>query len=154
MNTISTIISKPKFASTEQPVLAIDGVPVYQWVKSQIFDSDGNDDTHTLVPAQTWLYDEDESRIAWELLEPTHEGATVAPLLVCPDDMDLNCTVVVVEQIVDKKTVEWRRFGLSINHINGVVTSVRWSELEQRAIFDRTQFEEAFLDFKRLSPSY
>lgn len=153
MNTISTIISKPKFASTEQPVLAIDGVPVYQWVKSQIFDSDGNDDTHTLVPAQTWLYDEDESRIAWELLEPTHEGATVAPLLVCPDDMDLNCTVVVVEQIVDKKTVEWRRFGLSINHINGVVTSVRWSELEQRAIFDRTQFEEAFLDFKRLSPS-
>ncbi|KAB8066298.1 hypothetical protein [Janthinobacterium violaceinigrum] len=154
MNTISTIISKPKFASTEQPVLAIDGVPVYQWVKSQIFDEDGNDDTHTLVPAQTWLYDQDESRIAWELLEPTHEGATVAPLLVCPDDMDLNCTVVVVEQIVDKKTVEWRRFGLSINHINGVVTSVRWSELEQRAIFDRTQFEKAFLDFKRLSPSY
>ena len=153
MNTISTIISKPKFASTEQPVLAIDGVPVYQWVKSQIFDTDGNDDTHTLVPAQTWLYDQDESRIAWELLEPTHEGATIAPLLVCPDDMDLNCTVVVVEQIVDKKTVEWRRFGLSINHINGVVTSVRWSELEQRAIFDRTQFEEAFLDFKRLSPS-
>lgn len=154
MNTISTIISKPKFASIEQPVLAIDGVPVYQWVNSQIFDADGNDDTHTLVPAQTWLYDEDESRIAWELLEPTHEGSTVAPLLVCPDDMDLNCTVVVVEQIVDKQTVEWRRFGLSINHINSVVTSVRWSESGQCAIFDRTQFEEAFLDFKRLSPSY
>jgi hypothetical protein len=154
MNSISTIISKPRFASIEQPVLAIDGVPVYQWVNSQIFDADGNDDTHTLVPAQTWLYDEDESRIAWELLEPTHEGSTVAPLLVCPDDMDLNCTVVVVEQIVDKQTVEWRRFGLSINHINSVVTSVRWSESEQCAIFDRTQFEEAVLDFKRLSPSY
>jgi hypothetical protein len=154
MNTISTIISKPKFASIEQPVLAIDGVPVYQWVNSQIFDADGNDDTHILVPAQTWLYDEDESRIAWELLEPTHEGSTVVPMLVCPDDMDLNCTVVVVEQIVDKQTVEWRRFGLSINHINSVVTSVRWSESEQCAIFDRTQFEEAVLDFKRLSPSY
>lgn len=152
MNTISTIISKPKFASTEQAVLAIDGVPVYDWVKSQIFDPDGNDDTHTLAPAQTWLHDEDESRIAWELLAPAHEGSTIVPLLICPDDMDLNCTVVVVEQIVDKKTVEWRRFGLSMNYINGVVTSVRWSELEQRAIFDRAQFEEAFLDFKRLSP--
>lgn len=121
MNTISTIVSKPKFASTEQPVLAIDGVPVYQWVKSQIFDSDGNDDTHTLVPAQTWLYDEDESRIAWELLEPTHEGSTVAPLLVCPDDMDLNCTVVVVEQIVDKKLSSGGDLG------SPLITSMEWS---------------------------
>lgn len=154
MNTISTIISRPKFASTEQPVLAIDDVPVYEWVNSQIYDADGNDATPTLVPAQTWLYDEDESRIAWQLLDPTHEGSTVVPLLVCPDDMDLSCTVVVVEQIVDKQNVEWRRFGLLINHINGVVTSVRWSESAQRAIFDRTQFEEAFLKFKRLSPDY
>lgn len=154
MNTISTIISRPKFASTEQPVLAIDNVPVYKWVKSQIYDADGNDHTHTLVPAQTWLYDENESRIAWQLLEPSHEGSTVVPLLVCPDDMDLSCTVVVVEQIVDKQTVEWRRFGLSINHINAVVTSVRWSESAQRAIFDRSQFEKAFQEFKRLSPGY
>ena len=154
MNTISTIISKPKFASIEQPVLAIDGVPVYHWVKSQIFDQDGNDDTYSLVPAQTWLHDENESRIAWKLLDPTHEGSTVVPLLVCPDDMDLNCTVVVVEQIVDEQTVEWRRFGLCTNHINGVVTSVRWSELPQSATFNRTQFLESFLEFKRLSPDY
>lgn len=154
MNTIATKISKPKFASAEQPVLAIDGVPIYQWISSLIFDADGSDATNTLVPAQTWLYNEDESRIAWKLLEPTYEGSTVVPLLVCPDDMDLNCTVVVVEQIVDKQTVEWRRFGLSSNHINGVITSVRWSKLGQHAIFDRTQFAEAFLEFKRLSPDY
>lgn len=147
-------MSRPKFASTEQAVLAIDGVPVYQWVASLILDADGNDETHTLVPAQTWLYNDDESKIAWELLEPTYDGSTVVPLLVCPDDMDLSCTVVVVEQIVDKQTVEWRRFGLSVNHINAVVTSVCWSESDQHAIFDRTQFEEAFLNFKRLSPSY
>jgi hypothetical protein len=154
MNSISTIISKPKFASTEQPVLAVDGIPLYHWVKSQIFDRDGNDETYGLVPAQTWLHDENESRIAWKLLEPAHEGSTVVPLLVCPDDMDLNCTVVVVEQIVDEETVEWRRFGLCTNHINGVVTSVRWSKLAQRATFNRTQFQESFLEFKRLSPDY
>ena len=154
MNTISTTIAKPELSSTEQAVLAVDGVPVYHWVKSQIFDQEGNDDTYRLVPAQTWLYDENESKIAWELLEPAHEGSTVVPLLVCPDDMDLSCTVVVVEQIVDKQTVEWRRFGLCTNHINGVVTSVRWSELAQCAAFNRTQFQESFLEFKRLSPDY
>lgn len=154
MNTISIIIAKPKFASTEQPVLAIDGTPVYNWVKLQIFDHDGNDEAYSLVPAQTWLYNENESSIAWKLLEPTYEGSTIVPLLVCPDDMDLNCTVVVVEQVVKEQTVEWRRFGLCTNHMNGVITSVNWSDGAQNAAFNRTQFQDSVEEFKRLSPTY
>jgi hypothetical protein len=91
MNTISTIIAKPEFASIEQAVLAVDGNAVYHWVKSLIFDQDGVDATCSLVPLQTWLHDENGSRIAWKLLEPAYEGSTVVPLLVCPDDKLHSC---------------------------------------------------------------
>jgi hypothetical protein len=152
MNTITAIMHKALYATQETPVLAIDGVPLYQWIKSQVFDRDGNDNTDSLVPAQDWLVNDDEARIAWKLLEPVDKSSTVVPLLVCPDDRDLSCTVVAVEQVVDGEAVLWKRFGLSQASINGVVTSVLWSPGEQSATFDRNQFEEAVQQYKRLSP--
>lgn len=151
MNGISTIMHRFVYQTVDFPVLAIDGVPIQHWIKSQIFDQYGNDQTHTLVPAQHWLSDDVEAKTAWKLLDPANKGSTVVPLLVCPDDRDLSCTVVVVEQVTDADHVVWKRFGLSTNHIGGVVTSVSWSDDEQYACFERKQFEGAFAEFERLA---
>jgi len=152
MNKITTIMHKALYATQDGPVLAIDGVPLYQWIKGAVFDRDGNDETDSLVPAQDWLLNDDEARIAWKLLHPVDKSSTVVPLLVCPDDRDLSCTVVAVEQVVDGEAVLWKRFGLCQASINGVVTSVQWSPVEQSAMFDRSQFDEAVQQYKRLSP--
>ena len=151
MHVISTIMHRFVYQTVDFPVLAIDGVPIQHWIKSQIFDQYGNDETHTLVPAQHWLSDDGEARTAWQLLDPANKGSTVVPLLVCPDDRDLSCTVVVVEQVTDAERVVWKRFGLSTHNIGSVVTSVDWSDNEQHACFERKQFEEAFAEFKRLA---
>lgn len=152
MNTISAILHQAKYASSEQPVMAVDGVPIYQWITSRIFDQDGTDTTSDLVPAQVWLMDDAPRKLAWKLLVPVEDSSTVVPLLVCPDDMDLHCTVIVVEQVVDKDLVIWKRFGRGVNHLNGIVTSVDWSGTEQSAMFSRDQFEKAVLDFRNLTP--
>lgn len=154
INAISAVKHKAPVATEEYAVLAIDGLPIYDWIKSGISDRDGRDTTGKLVPAHVWLIDDDEARIAWKLLEPDTNGSTVVPLLVCPDDRDLSCSVVVVEQVVGDTVVEWKRFGLSRNHINGVVTCVDWNHATQSATFDRAQFEQAVLEFRRLAPDF
>ncbi len=152
MNTISAIMHQSKHASSQHPVFAIDSTPLSSWIKGVIYDHLGEDDTDGLVPAQGWLIDKDHSSYAWQLLNPIEEGSsTIVPLLICPDDMDLSCTVAVVEQVVCDKKIIWARFGRAINIINGFITSVEWTQNNQKAEFEKKQFLDAFSEFKRLN---
>ncbi len=151
MNTVSAMMCKSKYVSADHPVLAIDGVPVQLWISAQMFDDPSNGGAEGLVPAQGWLLDDDHLQIAWKLLEPADEGSTVVPLLICPDDMDLNCTVVVVEQSTDAESIVWKRFGWATDSVNGMITAVRWSGSEQSARFERRQFYDSVQELKRLT---
>ena len=151
MHTISSILHKSPYAKAAHPVLAINGTPIEEWIKSGVSDEYGNDTTYRLVPAQGWLLDEEHFDIAWKLIEPVVDGSTVVPLLICSSDVDLNCIVVVVEQVSEGESVTWKRFGRATNHINGVITSVDWGINGQCAVFERKQFVDALNEFKRLS---
>jgi len=146
-----------RHATSEHPALAIDGVPIEQWLKSRLLDLADEDTINGLVPAQGWLMDDDELAIAWNLLTPAQVNSadfalsSVVPLLICPDDMDLNCTVIVVEQIVDPENVTWKRFGLGRDSVNGIITAVQWSVDGQSVQFERTHFSSAVAELKRLS---
>ena len=83
--------------------LTIDGIPLNIWINKNNIIEEAN----TLVPAQGWLYDfENELSLsnAWKLLKPeaSEYGAvsTVVPILICPDDLDLVCSVIMVEQVI------------------------------------------------------
>lgn len=153
MNVISAAMHKPPTASAEYAVLTIDGQPIYDWIKGLVFDEQGDDTTRKLVPAQVWLWDDDEAKTAWELLEPFDDSTTIVPLLVCPDDRDMACTVVVTEQCVREDLVTWSRFGLVVRLLNGITSSVKWCAAVQHAQFDRCQFEAAVGKYKSLSPA-
>lgn len=101
-------------SSEGYPVLAIDGVPIAQWLKSKLPDLADEDTIGNLVPAQGWLLDDKDLEIAWELLNPMSsrellvpeaDVSTIVPILICPDDMDYNCTAIAVEQVVNLETV-------------------------------------------------
>ena len=157
MNKVSAAMHQSRHATSEHPVLAIDDVPIEQWLKSRLLDLTDEDTINGLVPAQGWLMDEDELTIAWNLLTPVqmHSAdpsiSTVVPLLICPDDMDLSCTVIVVEQTVDPENVTWKRFGLGRDSVNGIITSVQWSVDGQSCQFERPYFSAAVDELKRLS---
>lgn len=141
-----------KYARAPHPVLCIDGVPIETWIKGIIYNHLGADDSDGLVPAQGWLINDDHANQAWSLLDPKSEDcSTIVPLLICPDDLDLDCSVAVVEQIVSGAKVVWARFGRAVGVTNGIVTSVAWTENNQSAEFDKNQFQQAYAEFKRLT---
>lgn len=142
------------------PILAIDNIPLNIWVhqNTQIIDR-----AETLVPAQGWLYNYDSELAlsnAWKLLKPEvyKNGAvsTVVPILICSDDLDLACSVIMVEQVVSADQVVWARFGYAFNHIHDVVTSVVWetSPSAPRLSFSLSEFEKAYNDLKELDKKW
>jgi hypothetical protein len=152
MNSISAAMYRSTYARAAHPVLTVDSIPLGSWIKGVIYDGAGVDTTEGLVPAQGWLTDEDHSRYAWQILKPaTEDCSTIVPLLVCADDLDLSCTVAVVEQVICSDTVIWERFGRAVNTVAGVITAVAWNEMNPRASFHRGQFEEALSEFLRLT---
>lgn len=57
-------------------------------------------------------------------LTPAMEDcSTIVPLVVCADDLDLSCTVAVVEKVICRDTVIRERFGRAVNTVAGVVTA-------------------------------
>lgn len=52
-------------------------------------------------------------RFVWELIR--RENATILPILLCPEDLDFSCTVIVVEVNKTKDFVYWNRVGYVIH---------------------------------------
>ena len=72
-----------------------------------------------LIPAWLDYYDKDlESSINERkyVLEKTKlsEEIKILPILLCPEDFDFSCTVIVVEVILRENMVIWNRFGVDI----------------------------------------
>ncbi|MEG0050192.1 MAG: hypothetical protein RR865_13615 [Clostridia bacterium] len=153
MKTIAAGMHRSRCAKAPHPVLLIDGVPLEMWAKGLICsDALGTDSTDTLVPAQGWLIGESDLQNAWYLLTPKDQGSsTIVPIMICPDDMDMSCTVGVVEQKIDAQTVSWLRIGRATDVLNGVVVSVAWEIPNQQAVFDRAAFCAAVDELKRLT---
>lgn len=60
----------------------------------------GESNIDLLAPAHSPLYDDAEISLAWDRLLAVAEGKTsIVPLLVCLDDLDFSCRLIVAEQV-------------------------------------------------------
>ncbi|HEY9839260.1 MAG: hypothetical protein ACAI44_27895 [Candidatus Sericytochromatia bacterium] len=137
-NTISIAFFQTRFAGEPHPVLAIDGLSLDLWLAQHLSDSS----IEGLVPAQKWLEGEYELDLAWRRISPAEPGlSTIVPLLVCPDDQDLACSVIVAEQETTESTVIWRRFGYALDQDGDQVGArVRWFDKAGLTGFDKAEF--------------
>ena len=76
-----------------------------------------------LIPAWLNFYDENymPSKAEKEYVcrqTTLSETPVILPILLCPDDFDFSCTVVVVEVICKDNTVIWKRFGVDVTPFN------------------------------------
>lgn len=69
------------------------------------------------------------------------------PVLMCPDDCDLLCTLIVAEVIKENDKVYWRRIGIDISNkseFNGgyecIGSKVEWLESVPQMSFDLTVY--------------
>jgi hypothetical protein len=128
------------------PSLTIDDIPLDVWLKRCLPDQDVLD----LVPAQLWMSDKDDLALAWRRIRD--EGLVNVPLLICPDDLDFVCSVVLVEQETTAAHVIWRRFGMDRSRFTEPVgTSAAWFLDCGPLMFERAAFGLALDEFRRLA---
>lgn len=146
---IAAAMYKTQHSKTLHPVLTIDGVSLDVWLHRQTHEQDILD----LVPAQGWLMDNEDLALAWRRIRPYQENcSTIVPLLICPDDLDLTCTVVVVEQELMHQEILWHRFGMAFDQPGDQVgPSVKWFRNNASARFALGQFQSAIAELQRLT---
>ncbi len=146
---ITASMYQTQYSKNPHPVLTVDGASLDVWLSKEI--SEVN--VLNLVPAQGWLIDEDDLALAWRRIRIYEENcSTIVPLLICPDDLDLSCTVVVVDQETSEQQITWHKFGFSFHSGRDQVgSSVKWFKDSPSATFGVDQFNTAIAELERLT---
>lgn len=98
-----------KLFSANTLALCIDGIPLCAYITAKT-----QEDYNNLSLAWLSLYDALSEHYINTLI--VHEVAGNVPILVCPDDLDLVCTVVVAKIRYQTGQVYWDKIGLVQSH--------------------------------------
>ncbi|MNE71150.1 hypothetical protein D3C80_1669990 [compost metagenome] len=145
INLLSIASHKSKYSSGFYPTFAIDGVPLEVWLPRQNPAAEFD-----LVAAHSGLYSDEDNLLIWDRIYSTAPGwKTLVPLLVCSDDLDLTCTVIVAEQCAHEHQVQWGRFGLLKDSIALENTDVDWFDAMPSVIFERSNYHSVLDEFRK-----
>lgn len=151
---IEAFMGTSRFAAAPHLIIGVDGVPLDAWLADN---SGGTGERFLgLVPALTGLVNREEREAAWERIQPPGPRLEIAPVLVCPDDMDLWCDVVVVELEERQDQILWRRFGFDWTakpHPARIGSQVDWLPTLPALGFAKNDYL-AFLETFRCSEEY
>ncbi|WP_291145171.1 hypothetical protein [Flavobacterium sp. UBA7680] len=66
-----------------------------------------------LIPTLVhWMEREDEKEVAWKRILPNKNETSICPILMCPDDNDFSCTLIVAEIRNCGDLIQWKQIGL------------------------------------------
>ena len=111
------------------------------------------------VPAWLdWFYTEIPSstqakKVVWDRLNLIGEQPIIVPILMCPDDLDFFCFVLVAEIRYDENTVRWGRIGLDTSENRGdapetLGEAVEWFDFIPPFVFRKDEFSECVETFR------
>ena len=128
--------------------LTIDDLFIDQWF-GQFNPKNYFDDDITQLVIALDLWDDNETEKVWHYLGQLKENDHYyVPILTCPDDLDLCCSVVVVEQLVSENSVKWLRYGFLIGDLDEQnPTEMKWFSSLPTLEFDKQNFIDTFQIF-------
>lgn len=163
MNTIAALLDRDDYG-TEQQFLnfCIDG----QWLDEKLDELYPGNNYKGLIPTLDFaLATEAERKTVWGRIAPDKGKTTVCPLLMCPDDVDFTCTLVVAEIQYVGEIISWQRLGLDHSKLwepatdgatgewvwkpQAVGTTVEWFSDSLVLEFDRAAYFQMLDDFNR-----
>ncbi|MDQ0896830.1 hypothetical protein [Paenibacillus sp. V4I7] len=131
MNKIEVVSMKSEYCSVEHHTIAIDGIPLDIMLHSQY-------PTDLLLGMIPTIIDWIDSPKEKELLKGRFNsvGKEVSlPVLMCPDDCDLFCTVIVANVVKAGGRIIWKKIGIDRSHeeikllrCDGIGSRVDWLE--------------------------
>lgn len=100
-----------------------------------------------------WLSNPSERETVWKRTLPEIDQTTFLPILMCGEDLDLLCDVIIAETVTDNNYVYWKRFGLDIgngeNMPKSIGKNVQWFMNSSEIIFDKNQYSEVLNKFRK-----
>jgi hypothetical protein len=152
MNKIRAEYRKTEFTNGEHLVMMIDDIQL-----DKIVSTTGNKGHITGLFSTLlngWLDNKKESEIVWNRIELKSNEIKMVPLLMCSDDCDFSCTIIIAEMKLEKEKVYIKKLGLdetSTRHLNPntVGRNVNWLSELGPYIFDQVEFENCIKEFKK-----
>jgi len=106
-----------------------------------------------LVPTlDFYLQREKEKQVVWQRILPDEKQTTICPILMCPDDNDFSCTLIVAEIKNCGNTIQWKRLGLDQTqewNAEKAGTKVLWLDKFPELNFDKAEYLQTIETFKR-----
>jgi hypothetical protein len=106
-----------------------------------------------LIPTLDFgLYNEKEKQIVWDRILPDKNAVTICPILMCPDDNDFSCTLIVAEIENYGDFVQWKRIGLDETRLrfgDKFGKNIKWFENLGTLNFETKDYLETIESFKQ-----
>lgn len=97
-----------------------------------------------LIPTLVfWMEREDEKAVVWKRILPDGEETAICPILMCPDDNDFSCTLIVAEVSNGGDVVRWKRLGLDMTRAweaEKVGSTVEWFDKIPELVFSKQDY--------------
>lgn len=147
MNQIQAKYEKSEYSNETHLTINVDGKPLDKILHELYPDKNLIGLVPTLLD---WLEDPKERKLVWDRFESKQKQ--VVPILMCPDDIDLWCTIINVEIEKTEDSVKWLRIGIdsgsSDNMPDSIGTNVEWFDKIKPMEFDKVEYEKFRSDFK------
>ncbi|MCZ8517487.1 hypothetical protein O9H85_35145 [Paenibacillus filicis] len=143
VNKIEVVSMKSAYSDVEHHTIIIDGISLDLVIHRQY----PSDNLLGMIPTIIdWVDDPKEKEFLKKRFNS--EGKEVVlPVLMCPDDCDLLCTVIVANVVKADGFIIWERIGIDMSYeefkllgCDGIGSTVDWLEKIPAMIFEETQY--------------
>ncbi|MBK5721424.1 hypothetical protein JGH11_11115 [Dysgonomonas sp. Marseille-P4677] len=92
-----------------------------------------------------------EAEIVWKTILPNKGEVTICPILMCPDDYDFSCTLIVAEIENYGYFIQWKRIGVDKQtkwFDDEIRYDIDWFSDFQSLNFEIDDYQRMIEDFK------
>ncbi|OBY76668.1 hypothetical protein BBG47_25755 [Paenibacillus sp. KS1] len=155
INKLSVENRKSKYVKIAHPIILIDEQPL-----DDILNEFYPDDMIVgLIPTIVdWISYDEESKVIEDIYD-SKDVIKILPILMCPDDCDLSCTVIVAEVETTKDQIKWTRIGIDKNNPMEVInkykffeTGIEWLVNVPGMTFSKEDYKSLDKIYKRRTP--
>lgn len=147
LNQIATKTYKNPFSNKNYYIIEVDGKSLEDYILEITKLHKG------LVPTLlNWLHDKSERKTDWNRVLPKIGTTANLPILMCSEDIDLWCDLIIVEVEVDNKFVYWNRFGIDDTNTNKpsqLGQNTLWFDNTPTFVFDKSQYKNILTAFRK-----
>lgn len=148
MNTITARPFKSRYVDEPHLTIWIDGEPLDQFLEARV----SGKNLDGLVPAWLeWMLDEKDQKVAQSRMLLPPEGKVRVPILMCPDDLDFSCSLVIADLEAVGDEVKWNRLGYDQTKSlvpDAIGTEVVWFDGVSPLRFKRAEYENCIQAFQ------